>query len=126
MMPIELSEIVDEKKTSAKPQSLFTRSLFARSTISSDDRRFFTEQLTLMLETGSNLHQALSLMRDQNQQPAMSRILNGLLDDVAGGLAFSAALSKYPDAFSTTYVNLVAASEAGGFLHEVLAELLKM
>ena len=126
MMPIELSEIVDEQETSAAPQSLFTRSLFARTKISSDDRRFFTEQLTLMLETGSNLHQALTLMREQSQQPAMTRILDGLLEDVAGGLAFSAALSKYPDAFSTTYVNLVAASEGGGFLHEVLAELLKM
>ena len=113
MMPIELSEIVDEQETSAAPQSLFTRSLFARTKISSDDRRFFTEQLTLMLETGSNLHQALTLMREQSQQPAMTRILDGLLEDVAGGLAFSAALSKYPDAFSTTYVNLVAASEGG-------------
>jgi len=126
MMPIELSEIVDERKTSATPQSLFTRNLFARSRISSDDRRFFTEQLTLMLETGANLHQALTLLREQNQQPAMARIVDGLLEDVAGGLAFSAALSKYPDSFSTTYVNLVAASESGGFLHEVLAELLKM
>jgi type II secretory pathway component PulF len=79
-----------------------------------------------MLETGANLHQALTLLREQNQQPAMARIVAGLLEDIAGGLAFSAALSKYPDSFSTTYVNLVAASEAGGFLHEVLAELLKM
>jgi type II secretory pathway component PulF len=126
MMPIELSEIVDERKASAAPQSLFTRSLFVRSRISSDDRRFFTEQLTLMLETGANLHQALTLLQEQNQQPAMARIIDGLLEDIAGGLAFSAALSKYPDSFSTTYVNLVAASESGGFLHEVLAELLKM
>ena len=56
----------------------------------------------------------------------MTAIVNGLLEDVAGGLTFSTALSKYPDSFSTTYVNLVAASEGGGFLHEVLAELLKM
>jgi type II secretory pathway component PulF len=126
MMPIELSEIVDERKTSVAAQSLFTRSLFVRSRISSDDRRFFTEQLTLMLETGANLHQALTLLQEQNQQPAMARIVDGLVEDVAGGLAFSAALSKYPDSFSTTYVNLVAASESGGFLHEVLADLLKM
>jgi type II secretory pathway component PulF len=125
-MPIELSEIVDEKKTSARSSSLFTSALFTRSRISSDERRFFTEQLTLMLETGANLHQALTLLQEQNQQPAMARIVGGLLEDVAGGLAFSAALSKFPDAFSTTYVNLVAASEGGGFLHEVLAELLKM
>jgi type II secretory pathway component PulF len=125
-MPIELSDNVDEQKTSAAPQSLLTRSFFTRTNISSNERRFFTEQLTLMLETGSNLHQALTLLSEQSQQPAMTGILDGLLEDVAGGLSFSAALSKYPDSFSTTYVNLVAASEGGGFLHEVLAELLKM
>jgi len=125
-MPIELSEVADVQKPSAASQSLLTRSLFASSNITSDERRFFTEQLTLMLETGANLHQALTLLGEQSQQPAMEKIVNGLLEDVAGGLTFSAALSKYPDSFSTTYVNLVAASEGGGFLHEVLAELLKM
>jgi type II secretory pathway component PulF len=125
-MPIELSEVPDRQEKTAQGKSLLTRSLFARSRISSDERRFFTEQLTLMLETGANLHQALSLLQEQPQQPAMARIVDGLLEDVAGGLAFSAALSKHPDAFSNTYVNLVAASEGGGFLHEVLAELLKM
>jgi type II secretory pathway component PulF len=125
-MPIELSDNVDEQKTSAAPQSLLTRSFFVRTNISSNERRFFTEQLALMLETGSNLHQALTLLAEQSQQPAMTGILDGMLEDVAGGLSFSAALSKYPDSFSTTYVNLVAASEGGGFLHEVLAELLKM
>lgn len=125
-MPIEISEIVEAQDAPSTATPLLKRTLFARSTITSDDRRFFTEQLTLMLETGANLHQALTLLREQNQQPAMNQILDGLLEDVAGGLAFSVALSKYPDAFSTTYVNLVAASEGGGFLHEVLAELLKM
>jgi len=125
-MPIELTEIAEEKPQTGKKQSILTRSLFEGSGINSDDRRFFTEQLTLMLETGANLHQALTLLYEQNQKPAMSRILEDLLEDVSGGLAFSVALSKHPKAFSTTYVNLVAASEGGGFLHEVLAELLKM
>jgi len=125
-MPIELSEPVDEQKTSSARQSILKRDLFARSNISSDERRFFTEQLTLMLETGANLHQALTLLGEQSQQQAMANIIDGLLEDVAGGLSFSAALAKYPGSFSTTYVNLVAASEGGGFLHEVLEELLKM
>jgi type II secretory pathway component PulF len=35
-------------------------------------------------------------------------------------------LADHPEVFSTTYVNLVAASEGGGFIHEVLTELLRM
>ena len=126
MVPIELHEIVDKQETTRARKSVFTGPSFFRSKISSNDRRFFTEQLTLMLETGANLYEALEMLQEQSQQPAMAEIIEALLEDVAGGRSFSAALAEHPEAFSTTYVNLVAASEAGGFLHEVLAELLQM
>ncbi len=125
-MPIELNEIVDKQETSPPAIAALTRLLSLRSKVSSNDRRFFTEQLALMLETGANLHQALKMLQEQNQQPAMAEVIEKLLQDVAGGSSFSAALSEHPDVFSTTYVNLVAASEGGGFLDQVLAELLKM
>lgn len=125
-MPIELHEFIDERETApatkAAPGKLFSR----RAKVSANDRRFFTEQLALMLETGANLHQALQLLREQSQQPAMAKVIETLLEDVAGGHSFSAALAKHPKVFSTTYVNLVAASEAGGFIHQILAELLAM
>ena len=125
-MPIELNEIVDKQETAPTATAALTRLLSLRSKVSSNDRRFFTEQLALMLETGANLHQALQMLQEQNQQPAMAEVIEKLLNDVAGGRTFSAALSEHPDVFSTTYVNLVAASESGGFVHQVLAELLSM
>ena len=126
MVPIELHEIVDKRETTGTLKSLLTRPLSFGSRISSQDRRFFTEQLTLMLETGANLYEALQLLQEQSQQSAMSEIIGALLEDVASGRSFSEALAEHPEAFSTTYVNLVAASESGGFLHQVLAELLQM
>ncbi len=125
-MPIELHQVVNEQETKLPAKPAATRLLLRRTGISPNDRRFFTEQLALMLETGANLHQALLMLREQNQQPAMAAIIEDLVEDVAGGRAFSAALSRHPKAFSTTYVNLVAASEGGGFLHEVLTALLQM
>ena len=126
MVPIELHEIVDKQETTGAIKAMFTRPLSLHSRISSNDRRFFTEQLTLMLETGANLFEALKMLQEQSQQPAMAEVIEALLEDVASGRSFSAALAEHPEAFSTTYVNLVAASETGGFLHEVLAELLQM
>jgi type II secretory pathway component PulF len=35
-------------------------------------------------------------------------------------------LSKHPDLFSTTYVSLIAASEAGGYIRRILEHLLQM
>ncbi len=125
-MPIELNEIVDQPKPTPAAKAAPVQWFSLRSKVSADDRRFFTEQLALMLETGANLHQALILLQEQNQQPAMAEVIGKMLEDVAGGRSFSAALSEHPEVFSTTYVNLVAASEGGGFLHQVLEELLRM
>lgn len=90
------------------------------------DRMFFTEQLALLLETGENLHGALSVIAVQTENPSMRRIVEQLADDISEGQSFAAALSSHGEVFSTTYVNLIAASETGGFMHEVLLQLLEM
>lgn len=126
-MPIELHDNVEELEPSAEVAPSFTQLIsFGSKKISSDDRRFFTEQLALMLETGSNLYQALSMLHGQSQHPAMAEVVRKLMEAVAGGRTFSAALAEHPETFSTSYINLIAASESGGFMHEVLAELLQM
>jgi type II secretory pathway component PulF len=94
--------------------------------IGDGDRLFLTEQLALMLETGVSLHAALSSLRRQSANPALQRLLGELADEVAGGRPFSQALARHPEVFSRTYVNLVGASEQGGFMHEVLAQILRM
>ena len=125
-MPIELTEVADKPEKSTAAKAKFGRLFALRSKVTPNDRKFFTEQLALMLETGANLHQALTLLQEQNQQPAMAKVVDTLVEHVAGGRSFSAALAEHPEVFSTTYVNLVAASEGGGFVHEVLVELLRM
>ena len=125
-MAIELNDVIEKQDATPAAKAASTPLSFFRPKVSSSDRRFFTEQLSLMLETGANLHQALVLLQQQNQLPAMASVIDELEEGVAGGRSFSAALAEHPEIFSTTYVNLVAASEGGGFIHEVLAELLRM
>ena len=90
------------------------------------DRRFFTEQMALMLETGTPMLASLQALRQQSDNPAMIELIDQLIDDIGQGVQFSAALARHPQVFSQTYVNLVAASEDGGFLHEVLEQLLML
>ena len=92
----------------------------------SDDRMFFTEQLAMLLETGENLYGALTTIVKQTENPKMRETIEKLAQDVSDGLSFAGALEKHPDIFSSTYVNLVRASETGGFMHEVLQQLLDM
>jgi type II secretory pathway component PulF len=125
-MAIELNDVIETKDATPADKAAPTPLSFFRPKVSSSERRFFTEQLSLMLETGANLHQALVLLQQQKQLPAMASVIDELEEAVAGGRSLSAALADHPEVFSTTYVSLVAASEGGGFMHGVLAELLRM
>ena len=49
-----------------------------------------------------------------------------MASDVSEGVSFANALSRHEPVFSSTYVNLIAASEAGGFMPAVLQQLLTM
>ncbi len=98
----------------------------SRQRLSNRDRMFFTEQLSLLLETGTSLYNALGALKQQSPNPAMVKVLDALMSDIAEGRAFSQALAKHPNVFAPNYVNLIAASETGGFMHKVLAELLAM
>ena len=90
------------------------------------DRMFFTEQLALLLDTGESLHTALQIIARQHGDSAMGQIIETIANDVSQGSSFGAALSHHPDVFSLTYTNLIAASEKGGFMADVLERLLDM
>ena len=87
---------------------------------------FFTEQLSLLLETGTAIYPSLQSLKTQISNPAMVSVVNGLMGDVGEGKSLSAAMSRYPDLFNMTYVHLVGAAERGGFLDKVLLELMRL
>jgi len=90
------------------------------------DRMFFTERLELLLATGIPLHDSLLSLARQAGADELQQILRDLAESVASGRSFSQGLAQHPQSFSSTYVNLVAAGEQGGFLPEVLAQLREM
>lgn len=84
---------------------------------------FFTRQLSSMLESGLTLMQAMVILKDQIQKPAMSNIVNSIIAEIEDGQSFSKALAKYPKVFSAIYVSLIKAAEASGLLDKVLLRL---
>lgn len=94
--------------------------------IGSADRMLFTERLTLLLETGVPLHDALRALHEQTEKPRLKAIIGAVCDDIVSGQRFSDSLLKHPDLFPSTYINLIAASEEGGFMAEVLEQLVEM
>lgn len=99
---------------------------FGAPTISLDQRMVFTERLCLLLETGVSLLEALKAMQQQTEEVLLADIIGSLVETISEGQSFSVALEKHPEMFSTTYISLVFAAEQGGFLPQVLTQLLKM
>ncbi len=87
---------------------------------------FFTERLALLLEAGIPLHSSLDTLERQAASVSVQTMIREIRMAVSGGLSLSQALAKQPETFSSTYVNLVAAGEQGGFLPEVLERLKEM
>ncbi len=98
----------------------------APSKVTANDRMFFTEQLALMLDTGNSLLESLRSLSRYGGSVALKKLINSIADDVEQGQSFSFALAKHPEVFNSTYCNLVKASEQGGFMSDVLEELMEM
>ena len=119
----ELEESTGKEKQPASPSLKLS---LGKKRAGTSDRMFFTEQLALLLETGESLFGALTTIVRQTENAEMRAIVEKLAQDISEGRSFGAALAEHPEVFSSTYVNLISASESGGFMHEVLEQLLHM
>jgi type IV pilus assembly protein PilC len=80
----------------------------------------FTTQLSVMLESGVVLSDALEAISEQLKPSPFKIILCDISDKIHSGQSFSVALSVYPKVFNSMFVSMVRASEASGKMSEML------
>ena len=83
----------------------------------------FTRQFSTMINAGLPLVQALDILAQQSENPALKDVTRQVVFDVESGNTLADAMRKHPKAFSDLYVNMVAAGEAGGILDTILMRL---
>jgi type IV pilus assembly protein PilC len=83
----------------------------------------FTRQFSTMINAGLPLVQALSILSEQSENPALKDITRQVVFDVESGNTLADALKKHPKAFNDLYCNMVSAGEAGGILDTILLRL---
>lgn len=84
---------------------------------------FFTRQLSSMLNSGLTIMQAMSILKNQVQNPAMAEVINGMISSIEEGKSLSAALAQYPKVFTSVYISLIKAAESSGLLDKILSRL---
>jgi type IV pilus assembly protein PilC len=83
----------------------------------------FSQQLATLFESGLPILTALKLLEGQASKVAMKRIISVLAEDIGDGNPLSQALSKYPQVFSSTYCQVIKASEQTGKLEVGLRQM---
>jgi len=80
----------------------------------------FTTQLSVMLDSGVVLSDALDAIAEQADREGFKAVITSLADAVKGGEPFSRALAEHPRIFNPMFISMVKASEASGRMPEML------
>ena len=94
-----------------------------RGRINEKDLVLFTRQLSTMMKAGVPLLQSFDIAIKGSTNPALTRLLNLIREDIAAGSSLAAAFAKYPMYFDRLFVSLVAAGEQAGILDDLLERL---
>lgn len=90
------------------------------------DIMMFTKKLETMIKSDLPIMDALQLARRQAVQPGLMKVTKSLIDDLNQGNSFSDGLSKFPQYFDDSYINMVRAGESSGTLPKFLSKIVEL
>lgn len=85
--------------------------------VSLTDKALFAKHLSVMLEAGLVISEALSIIAD-SVKGRFKKIIRGVLQSVEAGHSLSSSFARYPKEFSGIFVSATYAGEASGTLDE--------
>ena len=91
-----------------------------RAKVKQSELILFTTQLSVMLDSGVVLSDALDAIAEQAEHGIFKMIIMDVAHKVKSGDNFSKALTWYPKVFNTMFISMVKASEASGKMAQML------
>jgi type IV pilus assembly protein PilC len=80
----------------------------------------FARQLATMIASGMSILRALYVLEEQTESKFLKETIVAVRKDVEAGLALSDAMARHPKVFSTLFIAMTQAGEAGGVLEGAL------
>ena len=81
---------------------------------------FFSQQLSTLYKAGVPLLAALGSLMEQTENKKLKSILGVISRQIEKGSTLFEAISRYPEVFSSVYVNMIRAGETSGMLGQSL------
>lgn len=91
--------------------------------VSSKEVVIFTREIAIMIESNVPPAKALEALGEQMSNKSFKEKIFKVSADIREGVTLSKAFSKYPNIFSTFYVNMLRSGEISGTLPEVLRKV---
>ena len=88
------------------------------------DVNAFTRELYTLTKAGLTILASLEVIGEQDRNPVLKKIVEGLIQSIRGGASISDSLQRYPKIFSVLYVNMIRAGEVSGRLEQILERLI--
>lgn len=107
----------------AQAKEPIRKQLWKAKKIKQSELILFTTQLSVMLDSGVVISDALDAIAEQTEHGIFRMIIIDVAGTVKGGETFSKALSDYPRVFNSMFISMVRASEASGKMAEMLSVL---
>jgi len=83
----------------------------------------FTRQLATLTEAGMPLLRGLRILQEQEESPALKKVLRTVASAIEEGSSLSEAVAAHPRIFNRLYVSMIKAGEIGGALDVTLTRL---
>jgi type IV pilus assembly protein PilC len=80
----------------------------------------FSRQLATMISSGMSILRALYVLEEQTESKMLKETIVAVRKDVEAGLSLSDAMARHPKVFSTLFIAMTQAGEAGGVLESAL------
>jgi len=90
------------------------------------DRMLFTQQMAMMLRSGSRVVPALTAVGSQVEKPRWRQVIEDVSHKVEGGASLSEAMADHPTSFDRTFRAIIAAGESTGAAADAFTRLAQM
>ena len=91
--------------------------------ISVMDRIMFARNMALMMRAGISISEAIDIMLDDAQKPALKKVLMHVKLQLERGSQLSDALAAFPRHFSKIFISLLKSGEASGNMENALMQI---
>ena len=104
-------------------QPFWNKWLSNNKPLSRADLAIITKQVAILVRSGVQIDEALSILADETSQVHVKTVLQSVVSELRAGLPLSRAIAGQPLSFDPLYQGVVGAAEQSGKMGQVLTQL---